>query len=297
MNSPILTENLSKTFRGTAALTNLNLQVPENGIYGLIGPNGAGKSTTIRILMNLIRATSGRAEVLGVDSSRISPRELTAIGYVSEDDRLPGWMTVDYFLSYLKPFYPTWDDALAAHLLCSFNLPPDRKLAHLSRGMRMKVALASVLAYRPRLLVLDEPFAGLDPLVRDELVEGVLTAAEHATTLISSHELSEIETFVSHVGYLDQGRLRFSEEMSALAGRFREVEVVTEGPGPSSLPAAWINVERLDSCIRWVDTQFDQDRSVAEIHRVFGEARQIETRPMPLRSIFVTMARASQREA
>ena len=133
-------------------------------------------------------------------------------------------MTVGYFMAYLKPFYPTWDDARASELLREFDLPLDRKLKHLSRGMWMKTALASSLAYRPPLLILDEPFTGLDPLVRDELIEGVLDAAEGATILVSSHDLAEIETFASHIGYLDRGRLQFSEEMTSLVARFREME-------------------------------------------------------------------------
>ena len=299
MTCPVRTENLSKTFRGVAALTGLNLEVPESGIYGLIGPNGAGKTTTIKILMNMIRPTSGRAEVLGVDSARLSPRELASIGYVSEDQNLPGWMTVEYFLSYLKPFYPTWDESLAAKMVREFNLPLGRKIQHLSHGMRRKAALASSLAYRPRLLILDEPFTGLDPLVRDELIEGMLGSAEHATILISSHDLNEIESFVSHVGYLDRGRLRFSEEMTTLAERFREIEVAIEGewPSPPSWPATWMNVERSDDLVRCVDTQFEHDRTMAEIGRVFGDARQIATKPMPLRAIFVTLAKAARKEA
>ncbi len=298
MICPIRTENLSKSFRGVEAITGLNLEVPENVIYGLIGPNGAGKTTTIKILMNIIRPGSGRAEVFGVDSTRLSPRELASIGYVSEDQRLPGWMSIEYLLSYLQPFYPTWDDSLASELVRQFNLPLYRTVRELSRGMRMKMALACALAYRPRLLVLDEPFAGLDPLVRDELTEGVLGAAEHATMLISSHDLTDIESFVSHVGYLDQGRLQFSEDMATLAGRFREIEIVTSGRMPSlrSLPPAWKNIERFDNCVRWVDTQFEHDRSMAEIHRVFGDAGQIAMKPMPLRAIFVSLAKASRSE-
>jgi ABC-2 type transport system ATP-binding protein len=298
ISCPIRTENLSKTFRGVAALTCLNLEVPESGIYGLIGPNGAGKTTTIRILMNLIRAASGRAEVLGVDSARLSPRQLASIGYLSEGPNLPGWMTVEYCFAYLKPFYPTWDDALATELVREFNLPLGRKIRHLSHGMDRKAALASALAYRPRLLILDEPFAGLDPLVRDELIEGILASAEHATILISSHDLNEIESFVSHVGYLDRGRLRFSEEMAALSERFREIEIVIDGrlPSPPSWPAAWTNVERFDNLIRCVDTQFEPDRTMTEIRRLFGDTRQITTKPMSLRAIFITLAKTARTE-
>jgi ABC-2 type transport system ATP-binding protein len=299
MICPIRTEHLSKTFRGVAALTGLDLEVPESGIYGLIGPNGAGKTTTIKTLMNIIRPTSGRAAVLGVDSARLSPREFASLGYVAEDQNLPGWMTVEYLLAYLKPFYPTWDESLAAKLVREFNLPLGRKIQHLSHGMRRKAALASSLAYRPQLLILDEPFTGLDPLVRDELIEGILGSAGHATILISSHDLNEIETFVSHVGYLDRGRLRFSEEMTTLVERFREIEVAVDGvwPSPPSWPAAWINVERSDGLVRFVDNQFEYDRTMAEIRRAFGEARQIETKPMPLRAIFVRLAKAARKES
>jgi len=122
--------------------------------------------------MNILRPTLGSAEVLGVNSRDLGPRQFAEIGYVSENQELPGWITVKYFMAYLKPFYPTWDDALAEELLRQFDLPLDRKLRHLSRGMWMKAALASSLAYRPQLIGLDERFTGLDPLVRDEFIEG-----------------------------------------------------------------------------------------------------------------------------
>src|SRR4030095_14049943 len=126
--------------------------------------------TTIKILMNIHKPSAGSAEVIGVDSRRLGPEEFAKIGYVSENQEMPEWMTVEYFLAYLKPFYPTWDDARAAELLRVFDLPRQRKLRHLSRGMATKAALTSSLAYRPRVLVLDEPFGGLDPLVREQLI-------------------------------------------------------------------------------------------------------------------------------
>src|SRR5207302_1002119 len=209
----------------------LELTVPTGSIYGLIGPNGAGKTTTIKLLMNILRASSGTAEVLGIDSRRLGPREFARVGYCSENQQMPDWMTVDYFLRYLRPFYPQWDMSLEEELVRQFELPRDRKLRHLSRGMRMKAALASSLAYRPELIVLDEPFTGLDALVRDELIGGLLERAEGTTILISSHDLADIESFASHIGYLDQGRLRFSEELETLSARFREI-VLTFGALP-----------------------------------------------------------------
>jgi ABC-2 type transport system ATP-binding protein len=108
---------------------------------------------------------------------------------------MPGWMTVEYLLSYLKTFYPTWDDGRAKELLRQFKLPLDRKLRDLSRGMWMKASLTSSLAYHPKLLVLDEPFSGLDPLVREELIEGLIDCAQETTILVSSHDLADIESF------------------------------------------------------------------------------------------------------
>jgi ABC-2 type transport system ATP-binding protein len=298
MNFPIRSEKLSMRFRSVHAISELSLDVPENGIYGLIGRNGAGKTTTLKALLNFIRPTGGRAEVLGVDSRCLSPRELGSIGYISEDQRPPGWMTVGYLLQYLKPFYPTWDDALASDLVKRFDLPPGRKIGHLSHGMSMKAMLAASLAYRPKLLVLDEPFTGLDPLVRDELIEGVLACAEHATILISSHDLTEIETFVSHVGYLESGKLLFSEEMSALAKRFREIEVVVDGACPSPpWPGDWMNVDCSEGFARFVDGRFEEARSIGEVRRVFGSACHVTVTPMPLRSIFVAVAKAGLKEA
>jgi ABC-2 type transport system ATP-binding protein len=291
--------DLSKRFGGTVVLDRLNLDVPEGGVYALVGANGVGKTTTIKILMNLQQPSSGRAEVFGHDSRRISPQDFTRIGYVSENQEMPEWMTVGYLMAYLKPFYPNWDAGRADELLRQFELPLKRKLKHLSHGMRMKAALASSLAYRPSLIVLDEPFTGLDALVRDELIEGLLESAEGATIFISSHDLSEIESFASHVGYLEGGRLQFSEEMTSLSGRFREIEVTLTEPAaaPGAWPGAWINVERSAAVVRFVDTQFEHDRTIAEVHRVFQAPQQVTVNAMPLRSIFVTLAKAGRKAA
>ncbi len=195
MNNAIRTENLVKKFGRVEALRGLDLAVPEGAVYALVGPNGAGKTTVIKILMNIFGATRGRAEVLGLESTRLRGQHFSSIGYVSENQELPEWMRLDSFLAYLRPFYPSWDRKLEDELVSQFDLPLDRKLRNLSRGMRMKAALASALAYHPKLIVLDEPFTGLDPLVRDELIQGLLERAEESTILISSHDLAGIESF------------------------------------------------------------------------------------------------------
>jgi len=299
MKDAIRTDNLTKTFRKFDALRNLSLSVPEGAVYAFVGPNGAGKTTAIKILMNIISATQGRAEVLGLDSTELRGRAFTSIGYVSENQELPEWMRVGSFFDFLRPFYPTWDRSLEEQLIRQFELPLDRKLRNLSRGMRVKAALASALAYHPKLIVLDEPFTGLDPLVRDELIQGLLERAEESTIFISSHDLAEIESFASHIGYLEQGCLRFSEELTSLAERFREVELTFAAPPrmPNRLPETWMHVASSAAVIRFVESRFDEARTSADVRTVFGEAKDVTFAPMSLRSIFLAMARAGRETA
>jgi len=299
MTPIVRTENLGKRFGRTTVLDDLELSVEEGSVYGLVGANGAGKTTTVKVLMNILEPSSGRALVLGEDSRRLGPAHFQQIGYVSENQDMPTWMTIDYFMAYLKPFYPTWDDGRARELLTQFELPRDRKLKHLSRGMRMKAALASSLAYRPKLLVLDEPFSGLDPLMRDEFIEGLVETAEDTTMLISSHDLAEIESFATHIGFLNQGRLRFSQSLSALSDRFREVEVTLDAaPGlPAQWPAEWLRPETSARVVRFVDSEFDHSRTIARVRRLFGDTARVDVTPMSLRSIFVALARESRKAA
>jgi ABC-2 type transport system ATP-binding protein len=299
MTSAIQTENLVKRFRRVDALRELNLNVPPGAVYALVGPNGAGKTTAIKILMNIMRATSGRAEMLGMECASIRGSKLSSIGYVSENQELPEWMTVGLLLNYLRPFYPEWDTRLEQELVKQLDLPLDRKLRHLSRGMKMKAALAASLAYHPKLIVLDEPFTGLDPLVRDELIQGLLDRAEESTIFVSSHDLGEIESFASHVGYLEEGRLRFSEELTSLVDRFREVELIFETPPalPQRPPESWLQLGSSAAVIHFIESRFDAERTAADIQKVFGEPRNITFSPMSLRAIFLAMARAGRRSS
>src|SRR4051812_21525886 len=169
MKDVLTTSNLTKRYRKNLALDKLTFSVPEGSVYGLLGANGAGKTTALKLLMNLHEPSSGEAQVLGVDSRKLCGHHFQHIGYVSENQDLPGWMTLSYLLKYLKPFYPTWDDERVSELLAQFRLPMDRPIKQFSRGMQMKASLASSLAYNPKLLMLDEPFSGLDPLTREEL--------------------------------------------------------------------------------------------------------------------------------
>ena len=297
MNSAILTARLSRRFGRTVALDAVDLAVPEGAIYALVGANGAGKTTLIKLLMNILRPTSGRADVLGAGSTSLAGKAFIRIGYVSENQEMPGWMTVGDMLDYCRAFYPQWDRILEQQLVRQFDLPLRRKLKHLSRGMRMKAAFASSLSYHPSLIVLDEPFSGLDPLVRDELIEGLIDRATEATIFLSSHDLAEIESFSSHVGFLEHGRLLFSEEMSTLTERFRTVTVTLDHPSPlpESLPPSWLQPESADHIVRFVHSNYNERALATEIGKVFPSAHDFTLDPMTLRSIFLSVAKSGRK--
>ena len=296
MTRVIYTRDLTKKYHRLAALDHVNLEVQEGAIYALVGQNGAGKTTAIKILMNLITASQGSAEVLGTDSRNLRGKLYGQIGYVSENQEIPEWMKIGALLEYLREFYSTWDTALEQSLVKQFDLPLDRKIKALSRGVRMKLSLAGALAFHPRLIVLDEPFGGLDPLVRDQLIESLLERATESTVFLSSHDLAEIESFASHVGYLESGRLLFSEEMSCLTTRFREVEFTREidHPLPSPLPKTWLQTKSFGAMVRFIDSRFNQQNTAADVQRLFGNVTNLQYRALSLRAIFLAMAKKSE---
>jgi ABC-2 type transport system ATP-binding protein len=298
MSAAIETQGLTRRFGRVEAVHQLDLRVPEGAVFALIGPNGAGKTTTIKLLMNLLRPTGGRATVLGVDSCRIGVNELQRIGYVSENQLLPEWLSPAELVGYCRPLYPAWDDALAQRLQKALGLSEKAPLKSLSRGTRMKAALLVSLAYHPDLVVLDEPFSGLDPLVRDELVRALLEAPGERppTVFVSSHDVDEVERLADWVGFLQNGRLVFAEPVESLLKRFRLVEVVAASDPTPGLPtrSEWIAQGASGRTLRFVDTQHSDPDAESRIAAAFPGAT-VATTPLALRDIFVTLARSTSR--
>ena len=292
-------DNVWKQFGRFDALQGISFSVPEGSIFAFIGANGAGKTTTIKLLLNIIRPTAGRATVLDVDTRALLPRELAQIGYVSENQNMPGRMTISAYLGYLRPFYPSWDRALEKNLMGVLRLPPERRIKDLSHGMRLKMALACALPFRPKLLVLDEPLSGLDPLVRDEFIEGLVQQEGETTILISSHELAEIESLTTHVAFLDRGRVLFQEAMSDLSARLRQVRVTmdAEAHAPAEPPKEWLDVRITGNMLSFIDTRFSEKDLGARVTAVLskplhGNVLNIDAHPIALRSIYTSLARA-----
>ncbi len=300
MTSAIDARGLTRTFGRLEAVNGLTLQVPSGSVFAFIGPNGAGKTTTIKLLMNLIRPTAGQATVLGTDSRRLGPRDFQRIGYVSENQKLPDWMTPGELFEYCRPLYPTWDDGFRQKLQRDLDLSSGAPLRKLSRGMRMKAALLASLAFRPELIVLDEPFTGLDPLVRDELIRALLELPDDSprTVFISSHDVDEVERLADWIGFISNGRLVFSEPVSSLLARFRLVEVAAANGEAPDLPpgGSWLLQGRAGRMLRFVDTANDHPDVRGTLASAFPGA-EIRTSPMALREIFVALARSATRGA
>ena len=215
--APIIeTHGLWKSYGRFGALRGLDLAVPEGSVFALLGENGAGKTTTIKCLLNIIEPSRGTARVLGVDSRALGPAQLAQIGYVSEGQVLPDRLTVGEFFRYVRGYYRSWDGAIEERLRSQFRLPSGRRIGALSHGMRLKLALACALPFGPRLLVLDEPFSGLDPLVREEIIEGFVHRAASLSILISSHEMDELERLATHAAFVHAGTLLLQGPLSAL---------------------------------------------------------------------------------
>jgi ABC-2 type transport system ATP-binding protein len=296
MSKPaIWAENVGKSFGSLRALNRLNFSVPTGCIYGLLGPNGAGKTTTIKILMNLLKPTDGQAEILGRWTEKLDWLDFQKIGYVSENQRLPEEMRVGELLDYLRPYYPTWDPVLCQDLQRQLDLPLDRRLKHLSRGMKMKAALLASLAFRPKLIVLDEPFSGLDPVVREDFSRGLLSSVSESewTVFLSSQDVEEVERLCDWIGIMSPGRLLISEPMDQLLRRFQRINVVL----PTDSAKAFVEdgdilcMERTGANLAFVHQQFGGEGTLAAIREKLPAGSTLESSAMTLREIYLALAR------
>ncbi|MEO6323757.1 MAG: ABC transporter ATP-binding protein [Thermoanaerobaculia bacterium] len=208
-------------------LEDVSLELPAGSIMGFIGANGAGKSTTIRILMGLVHQDHGSVEVLG---NAMPARQAAAkrdLGFVSEDMRLYKGATLAWHMQFIASIYPGWDAAYAATLVKRFDLKPEQKIKGLSHGQRVKSALLLVLARRPRLLVLDEPTTGLDPVARHEVLGALMEvlADERRTVLFSSQNTLDVEQISDQITFIDRGRIIDSDDKESFLDRWRRVRL------------------------------------------------------------------------
>jgi len=223
VDSVIEIRGLSRRFGAKQALASVTLSLPRGGVYGLVGANGAGKTTLIKHILGLLKAQEGSVRVLGLDPVAEPVAVLSRVGYLSEENDLPDWMSVGELVRYTRAFYPAWDDAYAEELRERFALDPAARIKSLSKGQKARAGLLVALAYRPELLVLDEPSSGLDPIVRRDILGAVMRmiADEGRTVLFSSHLLHEVEEVADHVTMMSRGRIVLSGPLEEIKASHR----------------------------------------------------------------------------
>jgi ABC-2 type transport system ATP-binding protein len=234
----IETADLRKNYDGVEAVRGLSLQVPVGSIHGFLGRNGAGKTTTIKVLLGMVRPTSGHARVFGLpaEAPATSVEIRRRTGFVSEDKDLIEYMTVEEIVRFTAAFYPRWRRDLEQRYLRRFELPVDRRVKALSRGMRTKLALLLALARGADLLVLDEPTSGLDPAVAEEVLQALVAhvAGEEMTVFFSSHQIAEVDQIADRVTIMDRGRLVLAATLDDLRENFRRIQLVFDGDAPDA---------------------------------------------------------------
>lgn len=209
------------------SLEDVDLHVSTGSIHALVGANAAGKSTTIRLLMGLVQQDRGRIQVLGREMPAEQALAKQDVGFVSEDIRLYPRATLAWHMDFIRSIFPAWDEARAADLVERFDLRPQQRIRGLSLGQRVKAVLLLALARRPRLLVLDEPTLGLDPIARHEVLGalmGLLADGEH-TILFSSQNTEDVEQISDQITFIDRGRVVSSGDKEELLDRWRRIRV------------------------------------------------------------------------
>jgi ABC-2 type transport system ATP-binding protein len=218
VSEPVIdVRELTRRFDSKTALDAVTLSLPRGAVYGLVGANGAGKTTLIKHILGLLRAQSGSVRVFGLDPVADPVGVLSRIGYLSEENDLPGWMRVDELIRYSRAFHPAWDDDYAEELRQSFALDPAAKIKTLSKGQKARAGMLVALSYRPDLLVLDEPSSGLDPIVRRDILGAIIRIAGR---LISEEALvsllEEVEQVADHVTMINKGKIVLSAPLETI---------------------------------------------------------------------------------
>ena len=288
----IETRDLVKRYGSVGAVDGLSLSVPRGAVYALVGRNGSGKTTTIRMLLDLSLPDAGTARVLGMDCHAERVKVLERVGYVSDRPLLGGW-TGEQLVRFNRGFYPRWSDELVARYARVFDIPMKQRFRNLSRGNQTKMWLMLALAQQPDVLILDEPTAGLDPVVTDQLLRVLVedVAAEGRTVFMSSHHLSEIERIADWVGMIDKGKLLLEAPMEELRARFRRIQVA--GVAEMAMPVAAMRVRRSGASTEYV-VRDGAEEFVDALER--GGATVIQSSPMNLSEIFLECLGADGKE-
>jgi ABC-2 type transport system ATP-binding protein len=287
---PIISvRKLSKNFQSVQAIDNLSLDILPGQIIGLMGANGAGKSTLMRHWIGLCLPSAGSCTVWGVSAAQLGPREMARIGYVHQEGELLPWMTVAQMIRYVAAYYSNWNVDLEKRYLKEFELSPAAYVGMLSPGERQKLAVLLAIGFEPELLIMDEPAAAMDPLVRRKFFDLLLEIIQspERTIVISSHILSDIEKVIDHAIIMDKGSLVRDCSFDDLREQYHKVRLTSlAGALPVQLPFANVIEKRQDGAqailtLACGPSGSEQLESIAN-----GIHCQMEFLPLPLEDLY-----------
>lgn len=282
---------LSRRFGRKRVLEGIDLAVPQGGVLGLVGENGAGKTTLLKHMLGLLKAQQGTVRVFGKNPVTDPKGVLRRIGYLSEDREMPEWMRVHEYLHYTRAFYPDWDPTFADELLQTFALDPRQRIRDLSRGQRAKTGLLAAMAYRPDLLLFDEPSSGLDPVVRRDILSAIIRtiAEEGRTVVLSSHLLDEVERVADTVVMIHEGRLVLIDSMESIRTQHHRLILAFREPRTSA-PTLPGTLSVTGGPNEWV---YYCQAPLEELEQSAGKlgARVTETSTLSLDEVFVARVR------
>ena len=286
----IQTADVHKRYGNVEALAGVDLKIPRGVVCGLLGRNGAGKTTTIKVLLGMVRPTSGRASVFGLPATdaKASLEIRSRAAFVSEDKDLYGGVTVGALVRFTAAFYPKWRADRANEYLAAFELRADATTRELSRGMRTKLALLLALSTGAELLILDEPMSGLDPAAIEQVLQIIVKQAgrEGTTVLFSSHQLADVEQIADHIAIVDRGRVVVDGALDELRAAYRRVQLVFDGAAPDAkFESSGVVRLRREGRVLSVLCRAGEADVVAEARAL--NAKSVDVLPVSLKEIFL----------
>jgi ABC-2 type transport system ATP-binding protein len=289
----VVFENVSRSFGTTVALDSVGFELAPGSVLGLIGRNGAGKTTALRLVLGTLWPDAGRIRTLGLNPVVAGCEAASRVALLSEESALYPWMSVDEIVRFTAALHPRWDKATAARLTRDLGLDPGKRIRELSRGTRAKVALVLAVSARPELLLLDDPTAGLDPLVRREVLDGVLSAVSHegGAVVYASHLVHDVERVADRVIVLDHGTIRLEGDLDALKLRIRRARAVFDGDAPRAGAVAGAIDTVTDGRVLTVTVTADARGGDLESSLRQLGAREVAIESLPLEEILVALLR------
>jgi ABC-2 type transport system ATP-binding protein len=290
----IETVELKKNYGKIEAVRGLNLSVQSGSVCAFLGQNGAGKSSTIKMLLGMVHPTAGTGSILGhrIDSEKESLLIRQKVAFVAEDKRLYDYMTVEQIVRFTRSFFPTWNHVFERRLMEQFELPPERTIRQLSKGMRTKLALLLGFARGCELLILDEPTEGLDPVAIEDVLQIVVSlVADGTTVFFSSHQIVEVEQVADHVLMIDRGQLVLDAPMDRVKEQYRHIQAVFPQPvDERDFRLTGIETIRTQGCTVSLVASHNVDSIVEHVRML--HAGSIDVVPLSLKEIFLGKVKA-----